>query len=237
MHHNGQSPLGPVRKVLCCVTAFQVFLSLQHLRKFRKVRFQPVLLLVSQRGFFQVGDHLVDGIFQCFHLAFGFYADGSGKSPLVTADATSEIERTCVVRFCASWFTFSVRFFQIPDAPGTLACPPKRPIHTHFSGHGGYLVGKHRKRIDHFVDGINQLGHFTTRNDGQFLFQVTRCNSRYHFGNTTYLAGKIGCHHVHRVGKILPGTAHTLYFAWPPSLPSVPTSRATRVTSKAKEFN
>ena len=29
-----------------------------------------------------------------------------------------------------------------------------------------------------------------------------------------------------------PGTA-----AWPPSLPSVPTSRATRVTSEAKPFN
>src|SRR5438034_657016 len=30
----------------------------------------------------------------------------------------------------------------------------------------------------------------------------------------------------------MPGTC-----AWPPSLPSVPTSRATRVTSEAKEFN
>ena len=25
------------------------------------------------------------------------------------------------------WFTFSVKFFQIPDAPGTLACPPNLP--------------------------------------------------------------------------------------------------------------
>ena len=49
------------------------------------------------------------------------------RSPLVTADATSEIARTCVVRFSASWFTFSVRFFHIPDAPGTFAWPPSLP--------------------------------------------------------------------------------------------------------------
>ena len=31
------------------------------------------------------------------------------RSPCVTAVATSAMARTCVVRFCANWFTFSVR--------------------------------------------------------------------------------------------------------------------------------
>ncbi len=43
------------------------------------------------------------------------------RSPFVTAVATSAMARTCVVRFAASWLTLSVRSFQVPAAPGTLA--------------------------------------------------------------------------------------------------------------------
>ena len=49
------------------------------------------------------------------------------RSPVVTAVATSAIARICVVRFAASWFTFSVRSFQVPAAAGTLAWPPSLP--------------------------------------------------------------------------------------------------------------
>ena len=49
------------------------------------------------------------------------------RSPLVTAVATSAMARTCVVRLAASWLTLSVRSFQVPAAPGTLAWPPSLP--------------------------------------------------------------------------------------------------------------
>ena len=49
------------------------------------------------------------------------------RSPLVTAVATSAMARTCVVRFAARLFTLSVRSFQVPLAPGTLAWPPSLP--------------------------------------------------------------------------------------------------------------
>ena len=49
------------------------------------------------------------------------------RSPLVTAVATSAIARTWVVRLAASWLTLSVRSFQVPAAPGTLAWPPSLP--------------------------------------------------------------------------------------------------------------
>ena len=49
------------------------------------------------------------------------------RSPFVTAVATSAIARTWVVRFAASWLTLSVRSFQMPAAPGTLAWPPSLP--------------------------------------------------------------------------------------------------------------
>jgi hypothetical protein len=43
------------------------------------------------------------------------------RSPWVTAVATSAIARTWVVRLAASRFTFAVRSFQVPAAPGTFA--------------------------------------------------------------------------------------------------------------------
>src|SRR6202050_1130705 len=49
------------------------------------------------------------------------------RSPFVTAVATSAMARTWVVRLAASRFTFPVRSFQVPAAPGTWACPPSRP--------------------------------------------------------------------------------------------------------------
>ena len=49
------------------------------------------------------------------------------RSPLVTAVATSAIERTWLVRLAASWLTLSVRSRHRPAAPGTRAWPPSRP--------------------------------------------------------------------------------------------------------------
>ena len=58
------------------------------------------------------------------------------------------------------------------------------------------------------------------------------------FGDVTHLGGQVGREAVDVVGQVLPGAAHALArSAWPPSLPSVPTSFATRVTSAAKEFS
>ena len=49
------------------------------------------------------------------------------RSPEATALVTSAIARTCLVRFPASSFTFSVSRFQVPDTPSTSAWPPSRP--------------------------------------------------------------------------------------------------------------
>ncbi len=48
-------------------------------------------------------------------------------SPWATAEATSAIARTWVVRFDASSFTFVVRRFQVPYTPSTRAWPPSWP--------------------------------------------------------------------------------------------------------------
>ncbi len=49
------------------------------------------------------------------------------RSPLATAVVTSAMLRTWPVRLPAMKFTESVRSFQVPDTPSTLACPPSLP--------------------------------------------------------------------------------------------------------------
>ena len=49
------------------------------------------------------------------------------KSPLATAVVTSAMLRTCEVRLPAIEFTESVKSFQVPATPGTLAWPPNLP--------------------------------------------------------------------------------------------------------------
>src|SRR2546430_1790516 len=48
-------------------------------------------------------------------------------SPAATALVTSAMFLTCEVRLPAIEFTESVRSFQVPETPGTSACPPRRP--------------------------------------------------------------------------------------------------------------
>ena len=49
------------------------------------------------------------------------------RSPWATAVVTWAMLRTWPVRFPASWFTLSVRSFQVPLTPGTWAWPPSLP--------------------------------------------------------------------------------------------------------------
>ena len=49
------------------------------------------------------------------------------RSPLATAVVTSAMLRTWPVRLPAMKFTESVRSFQVPDTPSTLAWPPSLP--------------------------------------------------------------------------------------------------------------
>ena len=47
--------------------------------------------------------------------------------------------------------------------------------------------------------------------------------------------GEVAGHEVHRVGQVLPRAGHALHVGLAAELPSVPTSRATRVTSAAND--
>src|SRR5262249_27630920 len=105
----------------------QVLLALQHAAELRQVGFQPVLLAVLLRRVLEVADHLVDVVLQRRHLAARIDLDRPRQVAGGHGSATSAMARTWVVRFAASWLTFSVRSFHVPAAPGTLAWPPNLP--------------------------------------------------------------------------------------------------------------
>ena len=79
------------------------------------------------------------------------------RSPRATAVVTSAMLRTCAVRLPAMEFTLSVRSFQVPATPGTLAWPPKPALGADLACHAGHLAGKAVKLVDHGIDGVLQL--------------------------------------------------------------------------------
>ena len=103
-----------------------------------------------------------------------------------------------------------------------------------FAGHASHFRGEGAKLLDHRVDGFLELQDFAAHVDGDLLGKVAVGHGDGHLGDVADLAGEVRGHGVDVVGQILPGAGHAGHRAWPPSLPSVPTSRATRVTSEAK---
>ena len=100
-----------------------------------------------------------------------------------------------------------------------------------FGGEGAQL-------IDHRVDGVLELQDLAAHVDRDLARQVALGDRDRDFGDIADLAGEVARHRVDVVGEVLPGAARRPgTSAWPPSLPSVPTSRATRVTSAAKPFS
>ncbi len=157
------------------------------------------------------------------------------RSPRVTAVETSAIARTWVVRLPASWLTFSVRWRQVPDTPATSACPPSLPSVPTSRATRVTSAAKAESwstmvltvllssRISPWASTVI----FCERSPWATAV-VTRAMLR------TWLVRLDAMKFTESVrSRQVPETPFTC--AWPPSLPSVPTSRATRVTSSANE--
>ena len=159
------------------------------------------------------------------------------KSPLATAVVTSAMLRTCPVRFPAIEFTESVKSFHVPATPGTLACPPNRPS----------LPTSRATRV---TSPANRLSWSTMVFSVSFNCKISPRTSTVILRERSPLAIAVATSAMLRTCPVkllamkftlsvrsfhVPPTPGTC--AWPPSLPSVPTSRATRVTSPAKAFS
>ncbi len=156
------------------------------------------------------------------------------RSPRPTAVATVAMDRTWLVRLPAIELTLSVRSFQVPDAPRTLALPPSTPSvptsrATRVTSSANARSWSTIVFTVVFSSSISPATSTVTVRDRSPLATavVTSAMSR------TWLVSRLAIVFTESVrSRQVPETPRTL--AWPPSLPSVPTSRATRVTSSAK---
>src|SRR3989442_1308279 len=153
------------------------------------------------------------------------------RSPFATAVVTSAMLRTWPVRFAAIRFTLSVRSFQVPATPDTCAWPPSLPsVPT--------------SRATRVTSPENALSWSTIVLMVLFSSRISPFTSTVIFFDRSPFATAVVTSAMLRTWPVrfaairftlsvrsfqVPATPGTC--AWPPSLPSVPTSRATRVTS------
>ena len=159
------------------------------------------------------------------------------RSPLAMAVATSAMLRTWPVRFDAIELTLSVRSFHVPATPGTAAWPPSLPsVPTSratrltseanaFSWSTIVLMVFFSSRISPLTSTVILLDRSPRAIDVATSAMLRTWPVRF---DAIELTESVRFFQV----PATPGTT-----AWPPSLPSVPTSRATRVTSDAKPFS
>ena len=155
------------------------------------------------------------------------------RSPRATAVVTSAMLRTCAVRFDAIALTESVRSFHVPATSGTSRLAAELAFGADLARDAADFGRERVELVDHRVDGVLQLEDLALHVDGDLARQVAARDRRGHPAmlrtcavrfDAIALTESVRSFHV----PATPGTT-----AWPPSLPSVPTSRATRVTSAA----
>ena len=159
------------------------------------------------------------------------------RSPCATAVVTSAMLRTWPVRFEAIELTELVKSFQVPATPCTSRLAAELAFGADLARDARHLAGEGVELVHHRVDGVLQLENFARHVDGDLFRQIAVGDGGRDGGDVAHLAGQVRRHRVDVSVRSfqVPATPSTL--AWPPSLPSVPTSRATRVTSPAKAFS
>ena len=130
--------------------------------------------------------------------------------------------------------TLSVRSFQVPATPGTSAWPPSVPSVPTSRATRVTSSANARELVDHRVDGVLELEDLALRVDGDLLATGRRLATAVvtwamlRTWSVRFAAIELTESVRSFQVPATPGTS-----AWPPSLPSVPTSRATRVTWSA----
>ena len=157
------------------------------------------------------------------------------RSPRATAVVTAAMLRTWLVRLPAIELTESVRSFHVPDTPSTRAWPPSLPsVPT--------------SRATRVTSEANDRSWSTIVLVTFLICRISPRTSTVTFCVRSPVAMAVATFETSRSCTVrllairltlsvrsfhVPSTPGTS--AWPPSAPSVPTSRATRVTSAAND--
>ena len=159
------------------------------------------------------------------------------RSPRATAVVTSAMFRTCPVRLRAIAFTESVRSFQVPATPGTFACPPSLPS-VPTSRATRVTSAANERNCSTMVLRVSLSCRISPRTSTVIFFDrspvaiAVATSAMFLTWPVRLFAMKLTLSVKSFHVPATPGTS-----ACPPSLPSVPTSRATRVTSPANALS
>ena len=154
------------------------------------------------------------------------------RSPRATAVVTSAMLRTWSVRLPHMAFTESVRSFQVPATPGTIAWPPSLPSVP--TSRATRVTSEAKERS---WSTMVLMASLSCRISPRTSTVILRDRSPLATAMVTSEMLRTWAVRLLAIELTLSvSSRHTpvtsLTLAWPPSLPSVPTSRATRVTSE-----
>ena len=132
----------------------------------------------------------------------------------------------------------SVRSFQVPATPSHFRLAAELAFGADFARHARHFRGEGAELIHHRVDGVLQLQNFAAHIHRDLASKDRRWPRPWSLRRCCE-PGWSGCDAIELTESVrsfqVPATPRTS--AWPPSLPSVPTSRATRVTSEANALS
>ena len=108
---------------------------------------------------------------------------------------------------------------------------------SHFARHARHFRCERVELIHHGVDGVLQLQNFAARIHGDLGRKIALRHAGGHLRDVADLRRQVARHEVDQSVRSFQTPPTPFTSAWPPSLPSVPTSRATRVTSPANALS
>ena len=156
------------------------------------------------------------------------------RSPWAIAVATFDTSRNCTVRLPAIPLTLSVRSFQTPATPGTTACPPSFPSVP--TSRATRVTSEEKERSWSTIVLMASLSWRNSPRTSTAIFL-----ERSPFATEMVTSEMLRTWAVRLLAIELTLSVRSFHvpetpfsFACPPSFPSVPTSRATRVTSEVK---
>src|SRR5206468_3943787 len=85
-------------------------------------------------------------------------------------------------------------------------------LRSYFPRHAGDFRSVGGALIDQDVDGVFQLQDLALGIRGDLLGEVAPGDGGSDFRDVPDLVGQVGCHRVHGIGEVLPGTRHPLHF-------------------------
>ena len=130
--------------------------------------------------------------------------------------------------------TLSVRSSQMPATPGTSGLAAELALGADLAGDAGHLGGEGVELVHHGVDGVLELRISPLTSTVIFFDRSPLATAVVTSAMLRTWPVRLLAIEVDVVGEVLPGAGDARDLAWPPSLPSVPTSRATRVTRRRR---